>query len=351
MRIVDDLIAEGLLRSVGRAESTGGRPGALIEFNGPGYAVIGVDLGGTKMFGALSDLAGAISYETYQIHNDNGGANVLEGLFAMIEHLLDAPRPDGQRIRGIGIGAPGITRSPEGVVIWSPQLNWRDLPLKDILTERFRLPVFVENDVNLAALGEWGFGVAAGARSLVVMAIGTGIGAGIVIDGAVYHGAHQAAGEVGYLLPGPAFLGRRYDGFGAFESLASGPGIAARAEHVLAAGAPMRIAEHLTAEMVFAEARGGATWAQRVVDETVDYLAIAVANIAALLDPDVVVFGGGVSASADLLIEPVRRRLDGIVPYSPRLAASNLGPRAAALGAVTLVLHGTTGRVVINRQF
>jgi len=181
--------------------------------------------------------------------------------------------------------------------------------------------------------------------------VGTGIGAGVVLDGAVYHGAHQAAGEVGYLLPGPDFLGRRYDGFGAFEGIASGLGIAARAEGAFMAGGPARVAEQLTAETVFAEARRGAPWACRIVEETVDYLAVAIADIAAMLDPEIIILGGGVLASADLMVEPILKRLDGVVPYAPQLAASTLGPRAAALGAVTLVLHGTTGRVVINRQF
>jgi predicted NBD/HSP70 family sugar kinase len=350
MRIVDELIAEDLVR-VGRSESTGGRPGALIELNGAGYAVIGVDLGGSKLFGAVTDLSGNLSHETHLPHNGQCAENGLDRLCDLIEQLIEAPRPPGQRLRGIGIGAPGVTRSPEGVVLWSPQLNWRDLPLKDILTRRFGLPVFVENDVNLAALGEWGFGAGRGARSLVLLAVGTGIGAGVVLDGAVYHGAHQAAGEVGYLLPGPDFLGRRYDGFGAFEGIASGLGIAARAEGAFMAGGPARVAEQLTAETVFAEARRGAPWACRIVEETVDYLAVAIADIAAMLDPEIIILGGGVSASADLMVEPILKRLDGVVPYAPQLAASTLGPRAAALGAVTLVLHGTTGRVVINRQF
>jgi predicted NBD/HSP70 family sugar kinase len=107
----------------------------------------------------------------------------------------------------------------------------------------------------------------------------------------------------------------------------------------------------LTAESVFAAARAGEAWAQSVVAETVDYLALAVADVVALLDPEIIILGGGVSASADLLVKPILERLDGVVPYAPRLAASTLGSRAATLGAVTLVLHGTTGRVIINRQF
>ena len=106
----------------------------------------------------------------------------------------------------------------------------------------------------------------------------------------------------------------------------------------------------LSAETVFAAARSGERWACNVVDDTADYLALAIASVSAVLDPEVVVLGGGVSASADLLIGPVLARLEGVVPYPPRLVASTLGPRSAALGAVMLVLHGTTGRVVVNRQ-
>ncbi len=104
-------------------------------------------------------------------------------LFELIERLLKAPKPEGQALLGIGIGAPGITNSNEGIVIWTPGLGWRDLPLKAILGQQFNLPVAVENDVNLAALGEYGFGAGRGVQNLVCIAIGTGISSGIIVDG------------------------------------------------------------------------------------------------------------------------------------------------------------------------
>ncbi len=333
MRIVDELIADDLVRPHGSSQSSGGRPRALLEYNARAHAVVGVDLGGTKMFGTVADLAGTIQTELYSPWGEDGVENSLDRLCKMIAQLLDAPRPARQKIRGIGVGAPGITLDEEGIVTWAPSLGWRDLPLKQMLTERFHLPIFVENDVNLATLGEWSFGAGRNTRNMVCIAIGTGIGAGIIVDGALYRGSQKAAGEIGYLLPGPDFLGRRYDEFGALESLASGTGIAARARR--------RLGRKVTAEQVFAAARRGAAWALDVVRDTVDYLALAVASTSCLLNPELGVLGGGVSQSADLLLGPIQQRLQGTVPFVPRLAASSLGPRAAVMGAITLVLNET----------
>jgi glucokinase-like ROK family protein len=350
MRIVDDLMEEDLVRLHGLGESTGGRPSSLIEFNGDAYAVIGVDLGGTKMFGTVADLSGAIQHECYVPHTrDNNPQQYVAELCDFIQMLLDAPRPPDQRIRGIGVGVPGFTLVPEGIVNWAPSLGWRDLPLQEILCERFDMPVFIENDVNLTALGEWGFGAGQGADNLVSIAIGTGIGAGIIIGGALYRGHNQGAGEVGYLLPGVEFMGRRYDQFGALESLASGTGIAERACQLLEQESKPIPVEGLTAHDVFAAARDGEAWAQQVVSETVDYLSLAIASICALLDPEIIILGGGVARSADLLIEPILQRLEGVLHFVPRLVASPLGRRAAAMGAIMLVLNATTEHFVVKR--
>jgi glucokinase-like ROK family protein len=348
MRIIDELMEEDLVRLQGTSESTGGRPRALLEFNGDAYAVVGVDLGGTRMFGTVADLAGRVQHEIRVPHDDDP-EDSLEQLCELIQHLLDVPRPPGQRIRGIGIGAPSVTVGPEGIVTWAPSLGWRDLPLKRILSERFDEPVFVENDVNLAALGEWGFGAGRGAQNLVCISIGTGIGAGIIIDGALYRGHNQAAGEIGYLVPGIDFLGRRYDQYGALESIASGIRVAERGCQLLEKdGGPVPPAD-LSAEDVFAAARRGESWAQQVVDETVEYLSLAIASICTLLDPEIIVLGGGVAGSSDLLIEPILRRLDGVVPCAPRLVASPLGRSAAVMGAIMLVLSATTEHFVVRR--
>jgi glucokinase-like ROK family protein len=350
MRIIDQLLAEDLVRYSGNSQASGGRPRSLLEFNKNGYAVVGVDLGGTKMYGTVADLGGNILDEIYTPSRQGDPEENLKRVSNLIRQLLDRPRPAGQRVKGIGVGAPGVTLFEQGVVTWAPSLGWRNLPLRDILCERFGYPVVVENDVNLAALGEYGFGSARGASSLVCLAVGTGIGSGIVIDRKIYRGYHQTAGEIGYLPPGIGYLGQRYDHYGALEGIASGTGIEQRARQFFEREDWRLPGENgLSAEKVFDAARLGEVWAKKLVDETVDYLSLALAAVIAILDPEVIVLGGGVARSADILIEPIMRRLEGVLPAMPLIVQSTLGYRAAVMGAIMLVLDTITEHVALNR--
>ena len=342
-RIVDELQAEGFVRADGRDSGRLGRPSELLSFNGAAHAVLGLDLGGESLFGAVADLAGAVQHEFYAARGRDAAEN-LQCVFGLIERLLAAPRPQGQRLRGIGLGVPGTVLHREGQVVWAPSLRWRDLALRGPLEDRYRLPVSVENDVNLAALGELGFGAGRGLRDLVCLTVGTGVGAGVVIGGALYRGHRQAAGEVGYLVPGVALLGRPCPAFGHLESLASADGVVARAR---AAGAERT---DLTVDDVWTAARAGEGWALAAVDETAAYLSLAIAAINTLLDPEAIILGGGAQAAADLLLPRILERLQGLAPYPPRLIASTLGYRAAAMGAVMLVLDATTERVVVEQR-
>jgi glucokinase-like ROK family protein len=347
MRIIDELQEEDLVRYSGDCEASGGRPRSLLEFNSQGYAVIGVDLGGTKMYGTVADLGGKILDEIYLPSKQGDSTENLNRVCKLIEELIEKPHPEGQKIRGIGVGAPGVTLFEEGVVTWAPSLGWRDLPLKRILSERFELLTVVENDVNLAALGEFGFGAAKGAASLVCLAVGTGIGSGIVIDRKIYRGYHQSAGEIGYLPPGIGYLGKRYDHYGALESIASGTGIEDRARAYFEQ-TQLLVGNHFSAEKVFEAARQGESWAQKLVSETVDYLSLAIAAVIAIIDPEVVVLGGGVARSADILIEPICKKLEGVVPVMPRIVQSTLSERAAVMGAIMLVLDALTEHVALE---
>jgi predicted NBD/HSP70 family sugar kinase len=229
-------------------------------------------------------------------------------------------------------------------------LGWRDLPLQELLVSKFNLPVFVENDVKLAALGEWGFGAGRGAHNLVCISVGTGIGAGVIIGDKLYRGRNQAAGEIGYFVPSAEFLGRTYGEYGALERLASGSGMAERARELLRRIGATTEAQELTSEDVFLAARRGEAWARQVVRETVDYLSVAVSNVNSVLDPDVIVLGGGIAESADLLLDPILERIRGVTTYLPRLAVSPLGRRAAAMGAIVLVMNETSEYVVIEER-
>jgi predicted NBD/HSP70 family sugar kinase len=247
------------------------------------------------------------------------------------------------------VGVPGVTLHQEGVVKWANSLNWRDFPLKKRLSERYSLPITVDNDVNLAALGELWFGAGQNCQNMITITIGWGIGAGIIIDGSLYRGSREASGEIGDMLPGREFLGRSFNDFGALESVASGKGIAEQAREILKDRRTPQELENLTAEDVFDAARLGQKWAIHLIDKTIDYLAIMVANLSVYFDPDLIVIGGGVSRSADLLIEPILNRIQGTIPTLPRLEASNLGLRASVMGAITHVLHNTADFYVVHK--
>jgi predicted NBD/HSP70 family sugar kinase len=184
---------------------------------------------------------------------------------------------------------------------------------------------------------------------MVLIAVGTGIGSGIIIDGALYRGASEASGEIGHMIPGREFLGKDYRDFGSLESVASGTGIRERASSIFRSQGDLASGEKLTAEQVFEAARQKQGWACRIIDETVDYLAIAISNLSVSFDPELIVLGGGVTNSADLLVEPILRRISGMIPMPPRLVVSDLGLRATVMGAVVTVLHNTSNFYLVRK--
>jgi glucokinase len=349
MRIVEALVKEGFVRPQGSTEWSGGRRRQLLEFNADAYVVLGVDMGGTKMYGAISDLGGNILDEVNIGHHGTSGEDSFNQLTKLIDTLLASPKVEGRRVRGIGVGAPGVTLHKEGIVTWAYTLHWDNYPLKANLAKIYDLPITVDNDVNLAALGELWFGAGQNAQDMLLIAIGTGIGAGVIINGALYRGSKEASGEIGNMIPGREFLGKNYLDFGALESVASGTGIAGRARNLLKSQRDPAELENLTAEDVFDAARLKQEWAWTIINETVDYLAIAIVNLVASFDPELIVLGGGVSRSADMLIEPIMRRISGVIPNPPRLVVSNLGLRATVMGAITNVLHNTSNYYIVHK--
>jgi len=307
-----------------------------IEKTGSTDRIIGIDLGGTKIFGGLVDPFGHLEHETYVAHGGGdappGDDRVFERLVEFVHTLAGEALAAGCHVRGVGVGAPGITRA-DGLVVASAQLGWREMPLRSRLQQRLQLPVQVENDVNLAAIGELHFGAGRGARNIVCLSPGTGIGGAVIIDGKLHRGHHDAAGELGLMLPGPQFLGWRNRDWGPLEDIASGTGIAQRARKVVEEqGLPIP-ADGLRAEDVFAAAAEGAGWATAIIEETIDYLAVAIANVQAVLDPERIILGGGMASAADRIIPGIEKRLEPLLPMVPLIVRSELGYRAGVLGA------------------
>jgi glucokinase len=348
MRIVDELVEEGFVRPQGSTEWSGGRRRPLLEFNAESF-VIGIDMGGTKMYGAISDLGGNILDEVDITRQATSGEENYTLLTELIDTLLTNPKLENRRVRGIGVGAPGITRHEEGIVKWAYSLNWRDFPLKARLTKRYKLPITVDNDVNLAAMGELWFGAGQDTQNMILITIGSGIGAGIIIDGALYRGWSESSGEIGNFIPGREFLVKNYQDFGALETVASGIGIVERACANQRSEGEASGEISLTVDDVFNAASQGQAWAVSVIDEAVDYLAIAIANLTVSFDPELIVLGGSISPFADMLVGPILRRIKGVIPTLPKLVVSNLGLRAGVMGAITNVLHNTSNFYVVHK--
>ncbi len=359
MRIVEALIEDGLVRSSGVKERSGGRRRPLLEFNGANNLVVGVDMGGAEYYGAVADLKGKILYED-QVAGPDGSAEAnYTILVEFIRRLLDRANQTGLRVLGAGVGVPGAVDPDKGIISIAPSLNWTNFPLFSRLRAALDLPVVIENDVNLEALGELWFGSGLQANNLVLLAAGTGMGAGVVINGEVYTGSHFMAGEIGYLLPDRALLGRACSGFGALEQQISISGIVRRAREKLEpAGqeaARLSFMEQqdlpgeLTADRVFQAARRGEPWAAAVVAETVDLLAQVVGAAQVFYDPEIILLGGMLSRHADQLIAPVLQRLEGALPIAPNLQASTLGYRAAALGAIVKLMRVTADYYMVQK--
>jgi glucokinase len=319
------------------------RPRAV---NGPPHPIhVGIDLGGTKLFGALVEGDGKTSQETYLEHGRAAGAapagldaeeQALGPAYARLAELaldlIGRARAAGRTPVGVGVGAPGMTRPEGGVVIAAGTLGWKDVPLGALLERRCGLPVRVENDVNLTALGEHAFGAGRGLRSLFLFAIGTGIGGGLVIDGKLWRGRHYAAGEIGALLPGREFLDWNDRDWGAFEACASGTGLAAEARRLAAELGAAPGEDQLKGERLFAAAAAGAPWARRALDRAIEMWTIGLAAVQAVIDPDLIVLSGGVAPSAAAYLPLISGRLRHALPFAPEIVASTLGYRAAVLG-------------------
>jgi glucokinase len=285
----------------------------------PGH-VIGVDIGGTKVAAGLVDGNGVIGANLRIPMSATGDAAAgLNAVTAAIDSLLAANPETRSTIRAIGVCAPGPLDPKTGVVINPPNLPcWRNFPLAAGISQRYRVPVKVDNDANAAALAEVLWGAGRGYRNVFYATIGTGIGTGIVLDGRIFHGRTGAAAEGGHVsidYNGPRCgCGKR----GCIEVLASGPAIGRRARAKLAAqaGPHSKILElaggkidAVTSEMVGEANAAGDPLAQEILLETVELLSVWLGNIVDLLEPDVMIVGGGVAAMLSPLFDEIRARL------------------------------------------
>jgi len=339
-RLVDRLVDDGVLSETGVAESTGGRPARLVEFNAAARSVLAIDVGGRKVAGAVTDLEARVLLTRERLvaaDTRTAARTFFEALSELASELVQEATDLKSPVHAVAVGVPGVVRRHSGRVEFAPALQWFDFPLVALLEERLQLPVLIENDVNLVALAEHRHGAAQGRRDVLTVAIGTGVGAALILDGHLYRGAGGAAGELGYTLLSRASLSSPWPGFGDLDSRVGTAGILARFSD--AAGSTE--AEAGGTEAFLRKVRDGDARATEVYDEVVDDLALAIGNASVVLNPELVVLGGGFGrAAADLLVPDIARRLNGRIPYEPALAAARLD-QPELIGAAELAIDAS----------
>lgn len=312
--------------------------------------VVGVDLGGTKIFTALATVDGEVRSEVkVPTLAAEGYERVLGRIAETVAEVKRLAGFSGKPLR-IGLGAPGPLDVKQGVVHVAPNLGWRNVPLKADLEQLTGVPVFLENDANLAAWGEFVYGAGKEARDLVYVTVSTGIGGGLIFSGKIYRGTSYGAGEIGHITVCPDGPECHCGNRGCLEALASGTAVAREAKLLIARGAGQAILsladnqpEAVTARTVSLAATQGDAEAQQLLDSAARWLGIGLAAVLNLLNPEMLVLGGGMMNSAslfwDTLDDEVRRRALPSAFQAARLVTASLGGRSGVLGAVAYALE------------
>lgn len=348
--IINHLVDLGIVRENSIGPVTGGRRPRLLGIEPKGGYVVGVDVGATHLGLLLADLSAHVLDE---IESDfdvsRGPESCLSEVDNMLRRLLTNANLCLEDIGAIGVGVPGPVVEQAGGVIAPPIMpGWDQFPIRKHLVSLWNCPIALNNDAELGALGEWAYGAGRGEQYLLYIKVGYGIGAGLLINGQVYRGATGSAGEIGHITinnQGPiCTCGNR----GCLESVAGGRAIAERAKQViLAANVRTQLSlvnpiEGLTAIDVAAAAQKGDLVAQEIIAQAGEYLGITIANLINIVNPGMIIVGGGIAKMGDLFLEPIRssvrkRSLEAAVE-NLRITAAMLGHRSSSMGAVVQAL-------------
>ena len=348
-RLVKHLMEnEGLVKFSGVGPSNGGRPPVIYEFNGSEKYIIGIDVGATYIRAVLANLKAEILYEVQLLTEKEKGYNsVITKLTDLIRRLLSRQDTNSGNIIGIGIGVAGLIDKNKKRINFSPDFKWENVDFHCDLAKEFNIPVYLDNSTRLMALGELGYGIGKKCDNFIVINVGYGIAAGIVVNGETISGSFGHSGEFGHMTINPASdivcdCGRK----GCIEALSSGRRIAeVGQERVLECAILNDLCkgdiEKIDAKMVAEATRLGDKVAGEILDTAICNLSIGIRNLVNLLDPEKLLIGGGVSLSGAIFFDRLARYMESNlmqtkadIPIQPVTFLEN----ATIMGALTLVL-------------
>lgn len=352
MRMTEEMENAGLIRSLGRGESTGGKPPEMLEFVPDAYYVIGTDIGRKRVKSVIMDMNAAILYEeSMDTLGTEAAYGFLDRVAGMISQLIEKSRIPKNRFLGLGIGMPGLLDLEKGTVVFSPNFGWKDVNLVVRFEERLHMPVLLENANRALALGEKWFGISKAYKEVLTVNLGFGIGAAIIEDNHLIRGSFGNNGEFGHMVlkkDGPLCSCGNY---GCLESLSSGYAISKKAKeeiiiHKRESSIPSYVGgdfEKIEAVHVFEAARNGDKLAEDILDEAITYLGIGLANCSNLLDPDMIVLSGGLTKASDYfmksLVAVFKDYCMKTTEEHVKIRIGSLKEDGTAIGAATLVLQ------------
>jgi len=341
--LTGDLINRGIIRDAGTGPSSGGRRPSFMEFNSRHGFVAGIDIGPTRTRLAVADLRDDVLARRIVPTISHGGPkDTLGRIAAELRDLMQEAQVHPSKLLAVGAAAPGIVDLARGAVILAPNLEgWIDVPMRDILQRELGTTVLADNDVNVAVLGEHWRGAARGHDTCVFIFVGTGVGAGILMGGALHRGHHYMAGEVAEMSMGPQYIDKDFGPRGCFETLAGLEALAARWPRAREGDPARWVGELLGA------AEKGDDEARQAVRETARFIGMAVANVGIVIDPSMIVLGGAMFDHADALLREVRDIVRRILPRAPlEIVLSELGKDAPLTG--TLLIAAREARRLVR---
>jgi predicted NBD/HSP70 family sugar kinase len=339
--LTTQLMEAGVVKSLGMGPSRGGRRPGFMAFNSRYGFVGGIDLGPHRTRIAVADLRGErVAQRVVPTPTNSSPDELLARTAEAARDLLIETQVPAGSLLALAAGAPGVVDQERGkVVALAPNLKgWADIPMAEILASALGAPVTVENDVNLAILGERWRGVARGHDTCAFLSFGTGIGAGISIEGKLHRGRHHLAGEVGFMSMAPEHLDQDYGSRGCLETLA---GLRALARHWPGSGAST--SPEGWVQELYSAAAADVAGARALIDETARLIAIAISNVTLVLDPSLVVLGGDLFHQPGPLLTEVQRIIEHILPRPLEIAVSELGEEAPLWGTLRLATSRAQG--------
>lgn len=344
--IVEDLLAAGIVQEVGygKTVASGGRRARLLEFNEASAAYLGIRMGVHTTTVAVADGRGELR-ATQDVRTIVGDPELMiDAALEAVGEVLQGANVPRARLQAAGAIVPGLVDADSGACVLAPNLGWENVPLRQILQDRLKIPVVVHNVTNAGAVAEGRIGAAQGYRSFVWVYVGTGVGAGVVLDGHLFCGRQGFSGEIGHCKVVDDGLACGCGARGCLETLASGRAIEREAEAALRAGQPSTVLSTLgtpiEASQVVAVARDGDAVARRILERAGEYLGIGISYLQNILNPEIVVVGGSLAEAGDLFLSPARRSAAqrALGAESVQVVASTLGERAGIVGAVLLAM-------------